>query len=118
MAENRAIVTYTTAASFLPTGAWKQIQTALKAQFPLRNIHWKPSSGSSILTIQELDVRFVPFENVRDEHASQIPVTLLVKPLLHIYVVTCEVLHTVNVLCMCLSIEKLHSQVILKYTKT
>lgn len=92
MAENRAIVTYTTASSFLLTGAWKQIQAALRAQFPLRNIHWKPASGSSILTIQELDVKLVPFESVRDEHASQIPMTLLEKPLLHIYVVTCEVL--------------------------
>jgi hypothetical protein len=97
MAENRPIVTYTTASSFLPTGAWNKIQATLKAQFPLRNIHWKPSSGSSLLTIQELDVRLIPFENVRDEHASQIPVTLLVKPLLHIYVVTCEVLHVANI---------------------
>lgn len=92
MAENRAIVTYTTAPTFLLTGAWKQIQAVLKAQFPLRNIHWKPPSRSSVLTIQELDVKFVPFESVRDEHASQIPTTLLEKPLLHIYVVTCEVL--------------------------
>lgn len=91
MAENRAIVTYTTAASFLLTGAWKQIQGALKAQFPLRNIHWKPASRPNILTIQELDVKLVPFESVRDEHVSQIPMTLLEKPLLHIYVVTCEV---------------------------
>ncbi|KAF9452305.1 hypothetical protein P691DRAFT_805187 [Macrolepiota fuliginosa MF-IS2] len=90
MAENRAIVSYTTAPSFLLTGAWKQIQVALKAQFPLRNIHWKPLSRSSILTIQELDVKFVPFESVRDEHVSQIPMTLLEKPLLHIYVITCE----------------------------
>ncbi|KXN82613.1 Trafficking protein particle complex subunit 10 [Leucoagaricus sp. SymC.cos] len=90
MAENHAIVTYTTAPSFLPTGAWKQIQNALKAQFPLRNIHWKPPSRPSILTIQELEVKLIPFENFRDEHASQIPMTLLEKPLLHIYVVTCE----------------------------
>lgn len=91
MAENRAIVSYTTASSFLLTGAWKQIQGALKAQFPLRNIHWKPASRPNILTIQELDVKLVPFESVRDEHVSQIPMTLLEKPLLHIYVVTCEV---------------------------
>ncbi|EKM83061.1 hypothetical protein AGABI1DRAFT_118454 [Agaricus bisporus var. burnettii JB137-S8] len=90
MAENRVIVTYTTASSLLSTETWKQIHAALKVQFPLRNIHWKPASGSSILTIQELDVKLVPFENVRDEHASQIPMTLLEKPLLHIYVVACE----------------------------
>ncbi|KAF5358539.1 hypothetical protein D9756_001945 [Leucocoprinus leucothites] len=90
MTANRPIVSYTTAPSFLLTGAWKQIQAALQAQFPLRNIHWKPPSGSSLLTIQELEVDFVPFETVRDEHASQIPMTLLDRPLLHIYVVTCE----------------------------
>jgi hypothetical protein len=89
---NRPTISYTTATSFLLTDTWKQIQTALKAQFPLRNIHWKSPSQSSILTIQELEVNLVPFENVRDEHASQIPMTLLEKPLLHIYVVTCEVL--------------------------
>lgn len=92
MATNRPVVSYTTAPSFLLTGAWKQIQAVLGAQFPLRNIHWKPPSGSSILTIQELDVNFIPFETVRVEHTSQVPMTLLDKPLLHIYVVTCEVL--------------------------
>jgi len=92
MAANRPIVSCATAPSFLLTGAWKQIQATLRAQFPLRNIHWKPPSGSSILTIQQLDVNFVPFETVRVEHTSQVPVTLLDKPLLHIYVVTCEVL--------------------------
>jgi len=92
MIANRPIVSYATAPSFLLTGTWKQIQAALRAQFPLRNIHWKPPSGSSILTIQQLDVNFVPFESVRVEHTSQVPVTLLDKPLLHIYVVTCEVL--------------------------
>lgn len=118
MTENRVIVTYTTASSLLSTETWKQIHTALKVQFPLRNIHWKPPSASSILTIQELDVKLVPFENVRDEHASQIPMTLLEKPLLHIYVVACEVSDTLNVLYMSLSIEQLYSQVTLKHTKT
>lgn len=92
MVQNRAVISYTTAPSFLSTGAWKQIQAALNAQFPLRNIHWKTPSRSSIVTIQELEVKPVSFESVRDEHASQIPTTLLEKPLLHIYVVTCEVL--------------------------
>ncbi|KAJ7273596.1 trafficking protein particle complex subunit 10 [Mycena haematopus] len=69
---------------------WDQIHTALLAQLPLRNIHWKSPSRPSIRTIQELDISLVPLESLRDEHTSQIPATLLEKPFLNMYIVTCE----------------------------
>ncbi|KAJ7470648.1 trafficking protein particle complex subunit 10 [Mycena latifolia] len=86
----RVLVSYSGAQAFLSSGSWDQIHTALLAQLPLRNIHWKSPSRPSIRTIQELDISLVPLESLRDEHTSQIPATLLEKPFLNIYIVTCE----------------------------
>ncbi|KAJ7751971.1 trafficking protein particle complex subunit 10 [Mycena metata] len=86
----RVLVSYSGAQAFLSSGSWDQIHTALLAQLPLRNIHWKSPSRPSIRTIQELDISLVPLESLRDEHTSQIPETLLEKPFLNIYIVTCE----------------------------
>lgn len=44
----------------------------------------------SVKTIQELEAALVYFESLREEH-TQVPVTLLEKPLLHVYIVYCEV---------------------------
>ncbi|KAJ7285957.1 trafficking protein particle complex subunit 10 [Mycena rebaudengoi] len=85
----RVLVSYSGAQAFLSSGSWDEVHTALLAQLPLRNIHWK-SASRSIRTIQELDVSLVPLESLRDEHTSQIPATLLEKPFLNIYIVTCE----------------------------
>ncbi|KAH9180489.1 trafficking protein particle complex subunit 10 [Lactarius sanguifluus] len=60
---------------------WKQIYTALLEQLPLRNIHWKPQTRPSIRTIQELEVQL---------HTSQVPYSLVERPLVNIYAVTCE----------------------------
>ncbi|KAF8894667.1 trafficking protein particle complex subunit 10 [Infundibulicybe gibba] len=88
---HRVLVSYTaTPQIFLTSGRWKQIQAALTSQLPLRNIHWKPASRTSVRTIQELAVTLKPLEGIRDDHTSQIPVTLLDKPLLNILIVTCE----------------------------
>ncbi|KAJ6547447.1 trafficking protein particle complex subunit 10 [Mycena capillaripes] len=86
----RVLVSYSGAQAFLSSGSWDQIHTALLAQLPLRNIHWKSPSRPSIRTIQELDISLVPIESLRDEHTSQIPATLLEKPFLNMYIVTCE----------------------------
>ncbi|KAG5647176.1 hypothetical protein DXG03_001133 [Asterophora parasitica] len=83
------VVSYSAAPSILSSAKWQQVQTALIALLPLRNIHWKSASRTSLRTIQELDVNLVPLENIRDEH-TQIPVTLLEKPLLNIYIVVCQ----------------------------
>ncbi|KAJ7940762.1 trafficking protein particle complex subunit 10 [Mycena leptocephala] len=86
----RVLVSYSGTQAFL-SGTWPQIHAALVAQqLPLRNIHWKSPSRPSIRTIQELDISLIPLESVRDEHTSQIPATLLEKPFLNMYIVTCE----------------------------
>ena len=84
-------VSYSGPPLFLASGTWKQIQSSLEAQLPFRNIHWKPAGHASIRTIQELYVNFVPLASVRDESASQVPVTVLDKPLLHLFFVACDV---------------------------
>ncbi|KAF8638821.1 hypothetical protein AX17_001879 [Amanita inopinata Kibby_2008] len=84
------LVTYSAPQAFLASGSWKQIQASLLAQLPLRNIHWRSSIHSVLRTIHELNFSLVQFESVRDEFVSQIPVTVLERPLLNIYIVTCE----------------------------
>ena len=91
MSKQNVIVTYAAPQSFQLSDSWKQVQSALRSQLPLRNIHWKFASRPSIRTIQELDVGLVPLDSIREENTSQIPVTLLEKPLLNIFIVTCEV---------------------------
>jgi hypothetical protein len=89
--QQRVIVTYSAPLTFLQSDQWKQFYPSLKSQLPLHNLHWKSSQRPSIRTIQELDVNLVALDSVRDEHASQVPTTLLERPLLNIYVVICEV---------------------------
>lgn len=87
----RVLVSFSSSQAFLSSGNGNQIFAALQSQLPLRNIHWKPTSKASIRTIQELYVNLLPLDKLRDDHTSQIPVTLLEKPLLNIYIVNCEV---------------------------
>ena len=91
MSAQRVVVTYSAPQPFLSSDQWKQIYSALLEQLPLRNIHWKPQTRPSIRTIQELEVQLVPLDTVRDEHTSQVPYSLLERPLVNIYVVPCEV---------------------------
>ncbi|KAI0636805.1 trafficking protein particle complex subunit 10 [Trametes polyzona] len=91
MASQRVVITYAAPLVFLSTDHWKQIHASLVSQLPLRNLHWKSPSRPTIRTIQELDVKFVPLETLReDQTATQVPQSLLVKPLLNIYVFICE----------------------------
>jgi len=91
MSKQRVLVTYTAPPLFQSSESWKRIREALVSQLPLRNIHWKPASRPSIRTIQELYITLNPLDTTRDELVSQVPVTVLEKPLLNIYIVTCEV---------------------------
>lgn len=86
-----AVVSYSATPGFLSSPTWTQIQQAFRAQFPLRNIHWKSTSRVSLVTIQELDVKLVALDSIREESVSQIPVNLLEKPLLNVYFVLCDV---------------------------
>ena len=92
MSAQRVTVTYSGPIVFFSTDHWKQIHGSLASQFPLRNLHWKSTSRNAVRSIQELDVRLVPFETLKeDQAASQIPQTVLEKPLLNLYIFTCEV---------------------------
>lgn len=90
MSTQRVVVTYSAPQPFFSSDQWIQLHDALSAQLPLRNIHWKPPTRPSIRSIQELEVQLVPLNAVRDENTSQVPYSLLERPLLNIYVVTCE----------------------------
>ncbi|KIJ69219.1 hypothetical protein HYDPIDRAFT_80628 [Hydnomerulius pinastri MD-312] len=90
MSNEHVLVTFAAPPSFQSSDSSKQVIAALRSQLPLRSIHWKSASRPSIRTIQELDVSLVSLDSLRDEHTSQIPVTLLEKPLLNLYVVACE----------------------------
>ncbi|THU92186.1 hypothetical protein K435DRAFT_829706 [Dendrothele bispora CBS 962.96] len=90
MAKKSVLVSYAGLPSFLLSSNWDQFKQTLLAQLPLRNIHWKSASRTSIRTIQELDVSLVPLDSIRDELTSQVPTSILEKPLLNLYIVTCE----------------------------
>ncbi|KAF9009438.1 trafficking protein particle complex subunit 10 [Cyathus striatus] len=88
----RVLVSYTAPPQFIASPNWTRVFNSLLSQFPLRSIHWKSSSTTrtSVRTIQELNVTLVSLDTLRDDVTSQVPVTLLEKPLLNIYVVYCE----------------------------
>ncbi|KAF8578950.1 hypothetical protein K439DRAFT_1360730 [Ramaria rubella] len=83
-------VTFSAPLIFLSSDQWAQIRTSISAQFPLRDVVWKSSSRPAVRTIQALDLNLVGLDTIRDEHASQIPQTLLDKPFLNMYIVTCD----------------------------
>lgn len=93
MSVQRAVISYATSPSLHSTDQWKQLHSALLSQFPLRNLHWKSSSRPNIRSIQELEADLFPLETIGDEPSSQVPQTVLDRPLLNIYVVVCEVGH-------------------------
>jgi hypothetical protein len=86
----RVLVSYAAPPSFVATPNWTKVYASILGQLPLRNLHWKTNVKGSVKTIQELEAALVSFESLREEH-TQVPVTLLEKPLLHVYIVYCEV---------------------------
>ncbi|GJJ15396.1 hypothetical protein Clacol_009672 [Clathrus columnatus] len=83
-------VTYSAPLVYLSSDQWSQIRATITSQFPLKDITWRSSSRPAARIISKLDVSFVNLDTVREEHASQIPQSLLDRPLLNIYVVSCE----------------------------
>lgn len=86
MTRNRAIVTFAAPSSTISSPQWPHIQSALKSLLPLRNIHWKLSFKPSITTIHELPASLVPLDSIREELVSQVPITLLERPLVNLYI--------------------------------
>ena len=91
MLHRNAIVTYAASLQFLSSDFWTQILTGLTTQLPLRDLHWSSKSRLSTRTIKELDIDLVSLETWREEGTSQIPLTVLERPLLNVYIVTCDV---------------------------
>ena len=91
MSTSQVRVTYAAPLIFLSSDQWTQIRAAISAQFPLRDVVWKPSSRPAVRTIAELNVELVGFDTIKEELASQIPQSLLEKPFLNVYIVTCDV---------------------------
>lgn len=90
MSGQRIQVAYASNSLYQASESWKHVLAALRDQLPLRNLHWR--RANVLRTIQELDVNFVSLETVREDRGtSQIPITLLEKPLLNLYFVPCEV---------------------------
>lgn len=91
MPSQKVIITYSAPPAYLATDQWKLLHAALSSQLPLRNLHWKSASRPAIRTIQELQVDLVAVDTLRDEHTSQVPQSILERPLLNAFIVVCEV---------------------------
>ncbi|KLO12624.1 hypothetical protein SCHPADRAFT_998021 [Schizopora paradoxa] len=90
MQANKVQLSYASNPQLSTSELWNQIKSGLEAQFPLRTLHWRSGTRTSIRTIQTLEVDLVPFEGVKGEGVSQIPLTLLDKPFFNVFIVTCE----------------------------
>ena len=88
----RVLVSYSSPPAFFTSPNWNKVYAALVAQLPLRNLHRKHPQKQTVKTIQELNVTLVALDAVSEEPTSQVPSTLLEKPLLHIFILHCEVI--------------------------
>lgn len=91
MQANRAQLTFAAPPQLTTSELWPQVRSSFASQFPLRTLYWRSGTRTSIRTIQTLDVDLVPLESVKEEGVSQIPLTLLGRPFLNVFIVTCEV---------------------------
>jgi len=91
MVQSRVKISYSAPTLFLASDQWIQIRTALDAHLPLRNLHWRSPTRTSIRTIQELDIDLINLDSLRDEGASQIPTSLLDRPFMNLFIFACEV---------------------------
>lgn len=104
MQAQRAIITIAGPPQLTSSEQWAQIWTGFSAQFPVRNLHWKPASRTSIRTIQSLDANVLSYQSLKDEGVSQIPSSLLEKPLLNVFMVICDVCNTCSVFVLILTV--------------
>ena len=88
-----APVTITYTSHPAPSQPINQAIKSLKDQLPLRNLHWKPTTRTSLRTIQELDVELVELGDVPTGGRSALG-SVIEQPLVNLCVVVCEVGHT------------------------
>lgn len=62
----------------------------IRSQFPLTNLHWKPTSRNSIRTIQSVDVNLVELGEV-GTLGKEVAGSVLEWPLVNICLISCEV---------------------------
>ncbi|KAG8757193.1 hypothetical protein FRC14_002285 [Serendipita sp. 396] len=89
MPNSRIKISYAAPTNFLASDQWIQIRTALDQHLPLKMLNWKTTDGT-VRTIQELEVDFVSLESLKDEGSSQIPSSILERPLMNMYFFACE----------------------------
>ena len=105
MPQRSVLVTYTLHPTPAP-GSLNPIQAALngiRAQFPLRNLHWKSSSRTALRTIQEVDVTLLELGEA-GSFSKEIAGSILDWPLVNLCLVVCEV----RTVCMIKSRHKLN----------
>lgn len=72
---------------------WKTIADEFRTHLPLRNLLWK-SVNRPARSIQTLGIELKPFTLGNNEQSHMMPVTLLEKPYLNLYLVNCDVSNT------------------------
>ncbi|KIM22610.1 hypothetical protein M408DRAFT_322755 [Serendipita vermifera MAFF 305830] len=106
MTTSRIRISYSAPTNFLASDQWIQIRTALEEHLPLRSLYWKPSAsgstpsntGTSVSSIDEmrtqkidkLQVDLVALDAIKDEGSSQVPSSVLERPLVNLYFFPCE----------------------------
>jgi len=87
----RVLISHSAPRDFHGTPNWSKVCNSITSQLPLRNVNLRSPLRGTTITVASLDVALVPLESIREETASQVPTTLLEKPLLHLYIVYCQV---------------------------
>jgi hypothetical protein len=85
-----APVTITYTSHPAPSQPINQAIRSLRDQLPLRNLHWKPSTRTSLRTIQEIDVELVELGDVPTGGRNGLS-SVLEQPLVNLCIVVCEV---------------------------
>ncbi|EJU03022.1 hypothetical protein DACRYDRAFT_106200 [Dacryopinax primogenitus] len=90
MVHSRVTITYTAPRVLASHESFPLLLTAFRQHLPLHNLHWKSAARATLRTVQELQIELVPLEEVKDEQASQVPVSLLERPLGNLFFVQCD----------------------------
>ena len=88
--DQRVLISHAAPKDFQGTQNWTKVCTSISSRLPLRNVTLR-SPRNATTPIADLNVSLVPLESVREESVSQIPGSVLEKPLLHLYILYCQV---------------------------
>lgn len=84
-----AQVTLSGTPSFVQSSQWNHFLSAVELHVPLQNLHWKSATRPSIRTIQQLEITLSSLDSSTLDARPQS--LILDSPLLHVYVLTCDV---------------------------